>query len=412
MKTCFFDFIEKYVFLCYYIAIIMQTSLKHFFIPHEGNNYHPYILHSKRAVFYSLFFLSLKALVFLFALLLPSVVFVMPDVLESEENKLLTLTNNLRIQKGLPTLSPVIPLHVSADNKSKEMQDLQYFSHNSPNGYDLSHFLSEAGYQYQMAGENLAMGFSSAEEIFSAWMQSPTHYANLIDPDFKEFGLAMESGQYNDLATVYVTAHFAEPKVVTPKSFPNLSLSNTSNIPGPIFTVEPIVQQAELVSEKSFVDWKEENNKTLFSATVVTRGDVQSATVFVGGHSFPLKEKEPGLYEGTLLLSGSADTFFKPVVEPSLTLVGKDALVSHNFLQWKKIKIISPTPLEKYMRARNLLGIPSEVFDFSRMVYIFFIVLFSFSLILSIFIPIRRQHPHIISQTLGLIVLLSTLFLI
>ncbi len=447
----------------------MSEHLKHFFIPHEGNNYHPHILHTKRAVFYSAFFLGLKAMVFLFAMLIPSVVFVMPDVLAGEENKLLTLTNNLRIQKGLSTLSPMVPLHVSSDLKATDMADLHYFSHTSPNGYGLAHFLSVAGYNYDAAGENLAMGFSSAEEIFSSWVKSPTHYANLIDPDFKEFGVSMESGLYNDLATVYVAQHFGSPKVVTPKPFPE-SLEKTtletavvaptaqpkkSVVPPvkkpvvvtpvapqtapppvpvakapvtpeatvalvpaptpklvPVFHAEPVPVQAHFISEASSAQWKEVGDQTFLSADAQITGDVQSAVVSIGSYSFPLsKNTDDGLYHGGLLVSEPVNNFFKPIVEPSLQIVGVDGQHINSVLIWKQIKVVSPSPLEKYTRAKSLPGIPEHIFTFSNGVYLFFIVFFSIALILSIVIEIRRQHHHIIAQTVGLLVLLATLIM-
>ncbi len=460
----------------------MSQHLKHFFIPHEGNNYHPHILHTKRAVFYTAFFLSLKAMVFIFAMLVPSVVFVMPDVLAGEENKLLTLTNNLRTQQGLPALSGMVPLHVSSDLKATDMADLHYFSHTSPKGYGLAHYLATAGYRYETAGENLAMGFSSAEEIFSGWVKSPTHYANLIDPDFKEFGVSMESGIYNDLSTVYVAQHFGSPKIVAEKAFPKSlekvaaetaalrvvdsaplakseSLKNsevktkivpkvvakvvpktetkvamivpstpvssttstlaTVQVPVPLAVIdgapgrsEPIVRQAHFIAEDSFLDWKEENNKTILSATVHILGDVASAVLTVNNHSLNLERKsDDGFFYATLTVDEAVDNFFKPVVEPSLQIRGRDNQTINAVVSWKQIKVLSPSPLEKYMRARDVGTSVSRIFDFSRAVYLFFLVFFSLALILSIVIEIRRQHHHIIVQTLGLIVLLATLIL-
>jgi hypothetical protein len=55
----------------------MRQALKKYFIPHADNDYHPHILHGKRAIFYSAFFVSLKIILFIFALALPSTVFVL-----------------------------------------------------------------------------------------------------------------------------------------------------------------------------------------------------------------------------------------------------------------------------------------------------------------------------------------------
>ena len=77
----------------------MKQTLKKYFIPHAGNGYHPHFLHTKRALFYSVFFLLIKASLFFFVLLLPAQVFVLPDVLAEEQRQIITLTNAIRVSR-------------------------------------------------------------------------------------------------------------------------------------------------------------------------------------------------------------------------------------------------------------------------------------------------------------------------
>ncbi len=91
----------------------MRKTFKKYFIPHEENNYHPHILHTKRALFYSAVFVSMKAIVISFAILLPFQVFVMPDVLEVQQQEIVSLTNKIRAQKGLEPLQPFTKLYSS-----------------------------------------------------------------------------------------------------------------------------------------------------------------------------------------------------------------------------------------------------------------------------------------------------------
>lgn len=92
------------------------TSIfRKYFIPHEGNNYHPHILHTKRAVFYGGFFVALKALVIAFAVLIPTEAFLSPDVLAAQSRQIVTLVNNLRVGNGLKPLSDAVSLDASAN---------------------------------------------------------------------------------------------------------------------------------------------------------------------------------------------------------------------------------------------------------------------------------------------------------
>ncbi len=391
----------------------MKGQLKKLFIPHEENDYHPHILHTKRALFYTGFFLSLKALVFLFALLIPSVAFVMPDVLEQEEQKLLTLTNNFRRELGLSTLVPYVPLSVSALNKATDMASYQYFSHINPNNIGLEDFLTNAGYNYQAAGENLAMGFGSAEEIFAAWLKSPSHYANLVDPDFTEFGVSMQLGMYNQYSTVYVAEHFGNRKQFSSTFFPS-SAEPSSALPIDSNHDEKArsVSSISYNEQNSFLEWKEEKQNVIFTAQIMADGPIQKATVIFGKYFLPVEKQPDGLYRGQLSVSEPINNFFTPVIEPTLQIIDTDNTTYSFILPWKEVKIVSPSPLEKYTMAKNMDGFPFSVFEFSRGVYLFFIIFFSGALLLSICIEIRRQHHHVITQTLGLILLLMSLFLI
>lgn len=191
----------------------MKKILKKYFISHKENNFHAHLLHTKRAVFYGLVFLLTKIILVTFVLFLPVGVFVLPDVLAEEQRQILVLTNKLRQNKKLAVLSEMDKLNLSAQNKAEDMANNNYFAH-SIDDKSLSTWLQGAGYKYEVAGENLAVGFSSAEDILTAWEKSPTHYANLIDPDFKDLGIGLAGGVYKDQPTVFIVQHFATPVAV------------------------------------------------------------------------------------------------------------------------------------------------------------------------------------------------------
>ena len=272
----------------------MKKTLKKYFIPHAENNYHPHILHTKRAVLYTAVFIALKAIVIGFVLLLPSAVFVLPDILAEQQSKIIALTNELRLEKGLPGLAVSDTLNFSSDIKAVDMAEKGYFSHVSPEGRKLAYYLRQVGYKYTVAGENLALGFSSAEDVVNAWIKSPTHYANLIDEDYKEMGVSLESGLYEGQTTVYAVEHFGTPvskedlgytetAVEPSKSFPKaeekiISKNNTKvagvGITNQLAMVEAsdktIVLSTETEKtiynrEESKIYWEEKNNATTFN---------------------------------------------------------------------------------------------------------------------------------------------------
>ncbi|MBP7134320.1 hypothetical protein KBA73_03825 [Patescibacteria group bacterium] len=191
--------------------------LKKYFIPHRANKYHPHILHTKHAIWTSLAFLFLKIAVIVFALLIPLEAYVSPDVLARQGAQIIALTNQTRREQGLPALETRSTLSASAQMRADDMVEKKYFSHLSPDGHRLAYFLSRSGYHYSTAGENLAMGFSEANEVMTAWMKSPTHYANLIDPEYREFGVGLEGGIYDEKPTVFIAQHFGAPQEVIPK---------------------------------------------------------------------------------------------------------------------------------------------------------------------------------------------------
>lgn len=189
-----------------------KRVFKDSFIPSEENNYYPKSLHPRRLVFYALTALVVKFIVITIIILYPLGAWLTPDILSVESKRIIQLTNQIRKSNGLPELVDNTNLTASATQKVQDMLINQYFAHIGPDQTGLVKWLNENNYQFNTAGENLAMGFMTAEDVVNAWVKSPTHYANLIDPSYKEIGVAMTSGYYNKIDTTLAAQHFASPK--------------------------------------------------------------------------------------------------------------------------------------------------------------------------------------------------------
>jgi hypothetical protein len=188
----------------------MRNTLHKYFIPGDHNNYHPHILHTKRAVFYAIFFTMLKLFIFSFAIFLPAEVFVLPDVLSEERRQIVDLTNEVRKNNYRQLLKTNNRLDSSAQAKADDMAVRKYFAH-SRNKKTLVDWLKAANYNFEVAGENLAVGFKTPKEVVDAWVKSPTHFSNLVDGEFTEFGVGLSGGVFNGAPAIYIAEHLASP---------------------------------------------------------------------------------------------------------------------------------------------------------------------------------------------------------
>ena len=188
-------------------------TLKDLFIPNENNNYKPKALEPKRIAFYGISSVIIKIIVIVFVAFMPISAWLTPDVMSGESQKIIQLTNSIRSSLNVALLTQSSILNSVAFQKAQDMLVSQYFAHVGPDGKDVGSWLNIFKYSYEVAGENLAMGFSSAEDVVNGWTRSKTHYANLIDPDFTEIGVGMSSGKFEEYDTTFVAQIFAKPKV-------------------------------------------------------------------------------------------------------------------------------------------------------------------------------------------------------
>lgn len=106
---------------------------------------------------------------------------------------LLAATNQQRSAHGLGALALNSQLNNGAQAKANHMVAKNYWSHTAPDGTEPWYFFTQAGYNYQRAGENLAYGFDNNNEIIDAWMGSAGHKANILG-NYKDVGFGFTNG--------------------------------------------------------------------------------------------------------------------------------------------------------------------------------------------------------------------------
>ena len=121
-------------------------------------------------------------------------------------------TNIHRERNGLSPLSINAELTAAARAKVDDMFLQQYFAHESPSGKGPAELAKEAGYQYLLVGENLALGnYKDDSALVQAWMDSPGHRENILKPEYKEIGVAVKRGTYEGETTWLAVQEFGRP---------------------------------------------------------------------------------------------------------------------------------------------------------------------------------------------------------
>lgn len=191
----------------------LLDNVLHFFTPRHTNNHRAAALSFSAISVYVAFLL-----VFQIALTLVSKY--NPEILGYATNisipDLLKDTNLKRMEAGDTPLVLNDKLTDAARQKAADMFANQYWAHNSPAGRDPWSFITASGYSYLYAGENLARDFADSNGVVTAWMNSPTHRENLLNPKYKEVGFAVVNGKYGSYETTLVVQMFGTRTAGTP----------------------------------------------------------------------------------------------------------------------------------------------------------------------------------------------------
>lgn len=124
---------------------------------------------------------------------------------DAYEAQVLRLTNKARSRartcggKRMRAVGPVSwsdTLATSANGHSSDMAANDYFSHDGRDGRTPFARIRAAGYEYRFAGENIAAGrrLSKPRAVVKAWLRSPGHCRVIMNPDYRELGVARVAG--------------------------------------------------------------------------------------------------------------------------------------------------------------------------------------------------------------------------
>lgn len=154
------------------------------------------------------------------------ITFAVANASEISPENIVNVVNQERISNGLNPVKINSQLQNAAIAKSQDMIAKNYFDHYAF-GQTPWMFIIRAGYDYSVAGENLAKGYSTSEGVVSAWMNSPAHRANILNPSFQEIGVGVvkgiSSGNGQSSGPTLTTEMLAAPKSRISQFFDTIS---------------------------------------------------------------------------------------------------------------------------------------------------------------------------------------------
>ncbi len=421
------------------------------FIPHERNNHKPHLLSHKALAGYSVFLILIKLLVIIAPIALPSSSLFSSAI---TIDNIISLTNQTRINLGLPELKNSSVLNIAASNKAQDMLLNQYFAHTSPTGLSPWDFIKKAGYSYMYAGENLAVHFVSAESVQDGWMASPSHRANIVNTNYSEIGVGIVNGDFEGYPTTFVVQMFGTPlnpvaspvKVATvsaPAPQPQVIVSPTTQVepvtevkpepvvveptPTPIVT-DPVVEEVppppaeeikttptEVVqsTEPAPVKINEDSLRVQWTNSGYNASieilNAKAVSLQLGSQVIPLEfNPEKGLWFGSL-------TYDTGVSNKSGELLTAIATAQDGNIQSKPLIWIAPqvatqnlynfqTGHDKFVKFMGIFTV-HNLDDKVTQFYFYFMLMLVAALLINVFVKIRVQHLSIIGHSLVVIAL-------
>ncbi len=138
--------------------------------------------------------------------------------------------NERRAAEGLAPLARNSLLDEAARLKVEDMFRRQYFAHDSPDGQGIDSLAKQAGYDFIVIGENLALGnFQSEEQLIQGWMDSPGHRENILHQQYQEIGLATKLDTFEGRTVWLAVQVFGRPASACPVPDEELRLSIDEN---------------------------------------------------------------------------------------------------------------------------------------------------------------------------------------
>ncbi len=185
----------------------MQKRLHLLFMPHKHNHYRPHLIRR-----YGIIAILTAVIGVQVGYNFTQTGTILGDTTDITANGLLAATNTERAEHSQPPLVLNEQLSRAAQAKARDMLAQDYWSHNAPDGTEPWKWIDDEAYGYSEAGENLAKNFHTATTVTTAWMDSPSHRANVLNGAYRDVGFAIAHGDLGgETDTTLVVAMYGAP---------------------------------------------------------------------------------------------------------------------------------------------------------------------------------------------------------
>lgn len=125
-------------------------------------------------------------------------------------DRIIDLVNADRRAVGLVEVRANATLNSVAQEKAGRYARADHFGHPDVDGSLIWEHLRAAGYDYSDAGENLARVAEdrTSDELILLWEESPTHYRNFVESEFRDIGIGIAEGIHDGQKAIWVVQLF------------------------------------------------------------------------------------------------------------------------------------------------------------------------------------------------------------
>ena len=390
----------------------ISATLRDHFIPHEGNHHTPHVLRHRALFGYSAVLVLLKVLVVVASVMLPAA-FIYSSAVTA--GNIIALTNATRDALGLSELRENTLLDSAAQAKANDMMSEQYFAHTSPTGVRGFDWIHSAGYAYTLAGENLAVHYTTSEDVNAGWLASPTHRANIVNERFSEIGVGVVLGEFEGYETIMVVQMFGEPVVTEPVEDP-------APIPEPITVPEPepqpepvpVPEPTPVVPLPPVIDTASANILPVADGyrIEVAVTDASQVKAQVSNTVVPLIENETDTWSGTVPIEIEA---LAPTGEAVTVIAGNElgeqdvqpVAIAAPDAKLSDVYAFADTP-EPDVRLFGIFPV-GDLDDMAARVYFFTILALGACLLVSLLAKFEHHRHSVTAHTLLVIILAGVL---
>ncbi|MDB5180333.1 MAG: hypothetical protein JWO54_91 [Candidatus Saccharibacteria bacterium] len=181
---------------------------KRILVPHKGNNFRPHLIRAHGLV--AVLIIAILAQT-VYSFTTAGNFQILGRTSDIQTVDLLIDTNKERQADSLGDLKLNDQLSQAAFLKAQDMFTHNYWAHTSPSGVEPWKWFGDTGYNYSVAGENLAKNYPTADATVDAWMNSTSHRENILNGKYVDVGFAVVDGTLDGRATTLVVAFYGAP---------------------------------------------------------------------------------------------------------------------------------------------------------------------------------------------------------